>query len=382
MQRITTSDSPFTLLQQRLQYVSLQQEKPWRVWVENVPQWETQSPTAQFEFPLVSEYAPCEGYPFLLDAIRNRENGMYGLQLEQDQILVTNGALHGLSLIFRSLYRPHAVALCQAPILGSIATILESYGYTIKYFTSHQGELDIERLKAECADPNVSLVYVNTPHNPTGDILSRNTLAQLAELVQRRGINLVADMIYDSLTFDGAQSFTPLAATSVWKNVYAVNSMSKNYGSPGLRIGWVMSDRENIRRMAGFFEQECVAICGIAQKQAQLLLERGNRDLVETIAARKKYIEAKLAAFQGISYMVPRGGTQFYVQLPVDDIDLFADYMLVNYSFAITTISNYQGGTGSYIRVPTVYPIETTEAALELLAEGIKSFSFHYIMSP
>jgi beta-methylarginine biosynthesis bifunctional aminotransferase len=381
MQRITTSNSPFTLLQQRLKYVSLQPERPWNVWVENVPQWEIQPPIAQFELPLVSEYAPCEGYPFLLDAIRNRENGMYGLQLEQDQILVTNGALHGLSLIFRSLYRPGAIALCQAPILGSIATILESYGYTIKYFTSHQGELDIEKLKLECTNPDVSLLYINTPHNPTGDILSQNALAQLVEMVQRKGINLVADMIYDSLTFDGAQSFTPLSATPCWKNVYTVNSMSKNYGSPGLRIGWVMSDRENIRSMAGFFEQECVAICGIAQKQAQLLLEHGNQDLVETIAKRKKYVEAKLSSFKDITYVMPRGGTQFYVEMPVDDIDLFADYMLVNYSLAITTISNYQGGKGSYIRIPTVYPMETTEAAMELLAEGIKHFCLNYTMS-
>ncbi|MCR8645951.1 beta-methylarginine biosynthesis bifunctional aminotransferase [Paenibacillus sp. N1-5-1-14] len=381
MQRITTSNSPFTLLQQRLKYVSLQPERPWNVWVENVPQWEVQPPITQFELPLVSEYAPCEGYPFLLDAIRNRENGMYGLQLQQDQILVTNGALHGLSLIFRSLYRPHAIALCQAPILGSIATILKSYGYQIKYFTSRQGELDIEKLKLECTNPDVSLLYINTPHNPTGDILSQNTLAQLVEMVQRKGINLVADMIYDSLTFDGAQSFTPLSATTNWKNVYTVNSMSKNYGSPGLRIGWVMSDRENIRSMAGFFEQECVSICGIAQKQAQLLLEHGNQDLVGTIAKRKKYVEAKLSSFKDISYAMPRGGTQFYVEMPVDDIDLFADYMLVNYSLAITTISNYQGGKGSYIRIPTVYPMETSEAALELLAEGIKHFCLNYTMS-
>jgi aspartate aminotransferase len=375
MNRVTTANSPFTLLQQRLKYVSLHPERPWHVWVENVPQWELQHPLVEFNNELVSEYAPCGGYDFLLDAICRREEEKYRILTDHEQILITNGALHGLSLIFRTLYRPEAIALCQGPILGSIATILQEYGYTIKYFSSHQGEVDMEMLKSECDNSNVRLIYINTPHNPTGDILSEDALAQLVDISQRKGIKLIADMIYDDITYDGAQTYSPLSVSNNWKNIYTVNSMSKNYGSPGLRIGWVISDRENIKRMAGLLEQECVAVSGNAQKHAYLLLKNGNQKLVETIVKRKKVVEDMLSRFEGITYMVPRGGTQFFVELPIEDVDLFADFMLVNYNLAITTCSNYQGVKGSYIRIPTIYPIPTSQAAFRLLKDGIKQFA-------
>ena len=375
MQRVTTSSSPFTLLQQRLKYVSLHPDRNWNVWVENVPQWEKQVALDSFEeFSLVSEYAPCEGYPFLLDALHHREHQMYGISPNQEQMMVTNGALHALSLIFRSLYRPNAVVLCQGPILGSVGTVLQNYGFKIKYFSSHQGEVDIERLAMECEHSDVRLIYINTPHNPTGDILSEHAISQLVDLVHDKDIKLVADMIYDSITFDGAKTYSPIQFSSDWRNIYTVNSMSKNYGSPGLRIGWIVSDHDNIKSLAGFFEQECVSISGIPQKKAQLLIEHGNNELIKTIYNRRKIVENLLSSFDDIQYVVPRGGTQFYVKFPVDDVDLFADFLLVNFSLAITTISNYQGGSGSYIRVPIIYPTEATRSAIGLISEGLKQF--------
>ncbi|SFJ92575.1 beta-methylarginine biosynthesis bifunctional aminotransferase [Paenibacillus sp. UNC496MF] len=375
MQRITTSDSPFTLLQQRLKYVSLDPDQPWKVWVENVPQWDEPIALTKIDDSVfIHEYAPCEGYPFLLQAIHDREQRMYSVGLEHEQLLVTNGALHGLSLIFRSLYRPNAIALCQGPILGSIATILKKYGYRIEYFSSDNGTVDFERLALDCEREEVGLVYVNTPHNPTGDILSETTMAKLVQFVQDRAIPLVVDMIYDSITYDGLQTCSPLQFTADWTQLYTVNSMSKNYGSPGLRIGWIASDQKNIEAIAGFLEQECVSISGISQKRAQLLLEHGNTKLLKAISDRKQVVEELLARIEGISYEIPRGGTQFFVKIPVDDVDLFADYLLTRFKLAITTLSNYQGGSGSYIRVPIVYSLETTRIALALLEEGLVRF--------
>src|SRR5258708_3519605 len=169
MPRVTSPKSPYTFLQQRLQYISRYPEQSWLVFVENVPQW---SPSSLAELApagsLITGYGPCNGYDDLLASIRDRENNMYCLGLMNDRILVTNGALHGLSLLFRVLHRPGATALCQAPVLGSIADMVANNGYRTVFFSTDAGELDIQTLSRQCTD-DVCLIYINTPHNPTGD---------------------------------------------------------------------------------------------------------------------------------------------------------------------------------------------------------------------
>jgi aspartate aminotransferase len=374
MNRITSKDSPYTLLQQRLQFIARHPERSFTIFLENVPQWDSPLKLQDQNEIFIREYAPCNGYDFLIQALQERDQDKYGLDLQPEHVMVTNGAMHALSLIFRSLYKPGAAALVQAPALGSVADILKASGYEIVYFSSnHQGEVEIEQLERLYRE-DVQLVYINTPHNPIGDILSEQSLKRLVQFVQERGIALVTDMIYDSFTFGSAVTHSPLSISADWEHLYTVNSMSKNYGAPGLRIGWITSAADNIKRLSGLCESECVSISGLSQWQALALLQKGNDELVEIVNHRKVLIEQKLARMEQIEFTNPAGGTQFFVKLPVDDIDLFADFMLVEYGLALTTTSNYAGVEGSYIRIPLVYPVSTTERALELLDTGIHEY--------
>ncbi|WP_379138126.1 beta-methylarginine biosynthesis bifunctional aminotransferase [Paenibacillus sp. sgz500958] len=381
MIRITNQDSPYTVLQQRLQYIAQHPERSFTYFLENVPQWDSRLHPAQPEEMYIRDYAPCNGYDFLIEALQNRDHNKYGLPLQRENLLVTNGAMHALSLIFRSLYRPGAVALLQAPVLGSVADVLTAAGYKIIFFSSTQsGEIDVEHL-SELYTSDVQLIYVNTPHNPLGTILPQNSLEELVHFVQNKGIALVADMLYDSYTFEGRAACSPLSVTADWNQLYTVNSMSKNYGAPGLRIGWITSTAHNISRLSGLCEAECVSISGVSQLQAYCLIQQGNGELVEIVRSRKELIEKRLRHMSRLEYNRPVGGTQFLVKLPVDDIDEFADFMLLTYGLALTTTSNYAGLNGPYIRVPLVYSPETTEHALHLLETGLSEYLPHLLDS-
>ncbi|MGZ4113188.1 MAG: beta-methylarginine biosynthesis bifunctional aminotransferase, partial [Tumebacillaceae bacterium] len=327
MKRITSKDSPYTLLQQRLLYMSQAPERDWTPFIENVPQWSKPFAFPPIDLSLVAEYAPCNGYSVLLDAIRERDNERYELDLGNEHLLVTNGALHALALIFQQVFQPGAVALVQAPVLGSVAESLENCGYRIVAFQSEQGEINMEELR-DLTDENVRLLYLNSPHNPTGDILTQSTLQDVVAFAEPRGIRIVADMIYDSFAYDFTENLSPLAVSENWDLIYTVNSMSKNYGSPGLRIGWITSSPANIATLSGVLEMQCVSINGIAQHQAAALIRAGNEELVDRVAERKAFILAQLTEMEGIEWGDSKGATQIYVKFPVDDIDLFADYML------------------------------------------------------
>ncbi|TCP66058.1 beta-methylarginine biosynthesis bifunctional aminotransferase [Baia soyae] len=372
MLRITSQNSPYTLLQQRLQYIALHPDRPFTILIENVPQWDTPIQPVASKQPYICEYAPCNGYDFLLHGLKERDQSKYQSNVQNENILVTNGAMHALSLIFRSLYKPGGIALVQAPVLGNIADILKASGYQMVYFSSDQTEMlgQLEQLYTD----DVRFIYVNTPHNPFGGILSESVVNQLVSFAQDRQVALIADMIYDSYTFEGNLTHSPLVASTDWQHLYTVNSMSKNYGAPGLRIGWITSDAENIKKLSGLCEAECVAISGLSQLQAYDLIQKGNDELVEIIRHRKAYVEQQLTKMENIQYTIPAGGTQFFVKLPVDDIDLFADFVLIAYGLALTTTSNYDGIEGSYIRVPIIHSVEMIEKALELLVKGMEEF--------
>lgn len=369
--RVTSSDHPYTLLQQRLQYASQDMERDWTIIADNVPQWPTiPLPLSAPTWENVAYYAPCTGLSSLHEAICAHEHAKYGIPIGAEHLLITNGGLYALSLLSRFLYRPGAVALCQAPMFGSLADILQASGYRLSLFSLQNNPQTIDDLRERCT-PDVGLIYINTPHNPTGVICADEHMQQLVQLANECKIPLIVDMVYDSFVFDNPPLHSPLVHGSS-PYLYIVNSMSKNFGAPGLRVGWIIADTDNIRMLAGLLERDCVAVSGGAQQAACDLLVQGNQPLVEQVYTGKCMIERSLADIPGVAFAVPAGGTQFFVQLPVDDIEAFADHMLVHFGLVLTTASNYTGVTGSFIRIPTGYPLATLQRALDLLATGIQ----------
>lgn len=373
MRRVTDRDSPYTFLQQRLRYTDQHPDRPWTVFIENVPQWPGDSVrVAPTEQRLLTSYGPCNGSAALIQTIAERERQRYGLTLSDEQVLITNGALHGLYLLFREHYRPGATALCQAPVLGSIADNLQSCGYQISFFDAQP---DLEELRRRCT-PDVRLIYLNSPHNPTGSVCAAPLLEQLVALAQERGIALIVDQVYDDFTFDGAARLSPLMYSDAWDQLYAVNSMSKNYGAPGLRIGWIISAPPNIAALAGRLERECIAVGGSAQAQAQTLIEQGNQPLLAHVEQRRAAIEQRLRQIPQIRFARPQGGTQFFVALPVADVEAFADQLLLDSGLVLATSSNYAGLEGAFVRVPIGYPATTADRAIALL-EGALAQAAH-----
>lgn len=371
MERITQLGSEYSILQQRLKYAKTCVDKPVTVFVENVPEWpESLLEVIKPDEATLTSYADSNGSVDLINTICQREEQTYKIQLREENVLITNGALHALSLIFRSIYQPGAIALCHAPVFASIPALLKDCGYNVSLFSTEHGDINISMLSEKCIS-NVRLIYVNFPHNPTGEVCSEEVIQGLVKLAEEKKIYLLLDSVYDSFIFEGRQLYSPFIFNSNWQYLYTVNSMSKNFGVPGLRIGWIVSDKKNIQQLAGRTERECVAICYPAQQQAINLLKLGNKSLVESVDFGRNFVSKYLSSLKNVDFSIPIGGTQLFAKFPVQDIELFADYMLIEYGLILTTASNYIGVNGSYVRIPTGYSYKTTSYALDLLKEGL-----------
>ncbi|WP_257453429.1 beta-methylarginine biosynthesis bifunctional aminotransferase [Archangium lipolyticum] len=364
---IVDADSPFTFLQQRLRYVDACPDRTFINVAENVPCWPSPFPDGVLHAEDTLAYGPCEGSAFLLRAIEARERAVNKISPNPEEILVSNGALHGLSLVIRALAQPGSVALVQAPVYICIPQMLRAAGFRVRYFSAAAGLGELESLLGE----DTRLIYVNSPNNPTGQVLSSAQMARLAELAASRGAKLLADVVYDSFAKPGVDRGSPLANREAWPHVYTVNSMSKNYGSPGLRVGWVLSSAENVRMLSALLERECVCVSGPSQRLAASILEHGNAALVDHVESGRRLLSEALRQVPGVVCEPGVGGTQLFASLPVEDIEAYGDTVLRELGLLLATCSQYEGVSGPFIRLPLGAPRDTLSRALKLLAESL-----------
>ncbi|MBN3855654.1 beta-methylarginine biosynthesis bifunctional aminotransferase [Paraburkholderia sp. Ac-20340] len=371
--RIIDSRNPLSALQQRIKYARTRSDSIY--FVENVPVWPEDSFSAPSASPVdMLEYANSNGTDSLISAICERDNSLYGANIQPQNVLVTNGAMYALSLVFRSVYQQDQVeALCVAPVFTAVSSLLTDAGYIVKFFDANAVTQCTPESILSHRSPATRLIYLNVPHNPYGVVYCDEFIRALVTEVNRNNIFLVLDLVYDSYIFNKTLLLSPFRCTSEWSNIYTINSVSKNFGAPGLRIGWISSSANNIERASSLLERECVSVCTPSQTKAAQLIRHGNSPLIDSLRKTRELALERLAA-EGLVDSIPDAGTQIFVELPVTDVEDYADFALYYYGLVLATSSNYACARPGAIRVPTSYPYEQTSRAIDTLLRSLNDY--------
>jgi L-arginine:2-oxoglutarate/L-aspartate:5-guanidino-3-methyl-2-oxopentanoate transaminase len=382
---------PLTPLQQRLEFVARHPGRDWTVLLENVPTW----PVAPEDDPggaaapgeagggaavpdaagdpgaagTAWHYPASQGLPALLSEVTRREHTLGRSACTPENLLVTHGALHAIGLILRHLRAQgcHTV-LCQAPLLGSIATLVRASGLRLLLAPA----AGLAAALAALPPGRPAAVLVNTPHNPTGEVLGEPLLRHLAGATGDRPLWLIVDRVYDGYDFTRAQPGEP-DPVPVRRGVLAVNSMSKNYGAPGLRVGWVVGDPATIRALTVRLEYESIAVSGPSQRQAGRLIRSGNAPLVERVRGNRRLLAQWWHGSGLAGSGLPGGGTHAWLPLPAGvDADAFADRLLDDSGVVLLSSSSFEGAGGPHLRVPLGTGPELLAAGLAGVAAGLR----------
>jgi len=269
------------------------------------------------------------GDPLLREAVAGGGEG-----LSADDVLVTAGAAAALFCIATTLLEPgdHAVV-----VRTNYATNLETpraigADLDVVDLRFEDGwRLDVAQVAARVRDGRTRLISVTQPHNPTGTTLDRPALDALVELAERSGAVLLVDETYRDLTHGEA---LPMAAT-LSTRALSVSSMSKAYGLPGLRIGWVVArDPELAERLLAAKEQ--VLICGATLDERIAGTVLANRatvlpPILDDVRARLLIVDGWLAEHSTFEWVAPTGGVVGLVRFRPDvavDTDRFYEVLL------------------------------------------------------
>ncbi|MFC9926981.1 pyridoxal phosphate-dependent aminotransferase [Streptomyces sp. NPDC127190] len=195
-----------------------------------------------------NQYPPGPGIPELRTAIAAHQLRRYGLSYDPDrEVLVTAGATEAIAAALLALVEPGDEVVALEPYYDSYAASIALAGGTRVPVTlrPHEGafRLDLDELRSAVTD-RTRLLLINTPHNPTGTVLTRAELAAIAELAVERELLVVTDEVYEHLVFDGAEHLPLAAFPGMRERTVTIGSAGKTFSFTGWKVGWVTAAPE------------------------------------------------------------------------------------------------------------------------------------------
>ncbi|MEU6389763.1 pyridoxal phosphate-dependent aminotransferase [Streptomyces sp. NPDC046939] len=195
-----------------------------------------------------NQYPPGPGVPELRAAIAAHQERRYGIALDPDrEVLVTAGATEAIAAALLALVEPGDEVVAFEPYYDSYAACIAMAGGTRVPVTLRPYEgsfrLDLDELRAALT-PRTRLLLINTPHNPTGTVLTRAELKAIAELAVEHDLLVVTDEVYEHLTFDDAEHVPLASLPGMRERTVTIGSAGKTFSFTGWKVGWVTASPE------------------------------------------------------------------------------------------------------------------------------------------
>ncbi|AEG43782.1 pyridoxal phosphate-dependent aminotransferase [Isoptericola variabilis] len=262
-----------------------------------------------------NQYAPGDGIPELRRAVADHQRRHYGLAVDPDsEVLVTTGATEALAAAILALAGPGDDVITLEPFYDAHAAVIAMAGATHVPvpLTAEGFRLDVAALRA-AASERTRLIVVNTPHNPTGTVLTREELEAIAAVAREHDAVVLTDEVYEHLTFDGAAHVPVATLPGMASRTLTVSSSGKTFSFTGWKVGWVHGPAElvtAVRTVKQFLTYTSGSPFQPAIAQA-LADDETPRALAASLAARRDLLCEGLTA-AGFDVVVPQG-TYFVV---------------------------------------------------------------------
>lgn len=190
----------------------------------------------------LNQYAPGHGTPRLRKAIAATWARDYGREIDPDAgITVTSGATETIFDAVQAFLGPGDEVIAFEPFYDSYLPSAVLAGGALRPVTLRPPEWSFDRDELAAAfGPRTRALLLNTPHNPTGKVFSRDELAVIAELCQEHDVVAISDEVYDRITFDGAEHIPLATLPGMWERTLTINSTGKTFSMTGWKVGYAV----------------------------------------------------------------------------------------------------------------------------------------------
>ncbi|MBU1709272.1 MAG: pyridoxal phosphate-dependent aminotransferase [Proteobacteria bacterium] len=300
-------------------------------------------------------YMPNAGYPKVRQSVAQKVSGEQGVEVGFENIIMTCGAAGGLNVIMKSLLNPGDEVIILAPYFVEYVFYIDNHGgVPVIVATAEDFSLDISAI-SRALTPKTKAIIVNSPNNPSGQIYSEKSLAQLAEALKQAEkkfgapVYIVSDEPYRKIVYDGLE--VP-SIFNAYANSLVVTSFSKDLSIPGERIGFIAVHPEVQDRLQ-LLEVMILANRILGFVNAPALMQRVVGEMAPAsidagVYAVRRQMFCDILSQCGYEFVAPKGAFYVFPKSPLESDVEFVDILQQN---KILAVPGTGFGTPGYFRL-------------------------------
>jgi aspartate aminotransferase len=335
-----------------------------------------------------THYTASTGIPLLRKAIFQKVTTENGLSVpNDDHVVVTNGGMHGLYILFRALLDTGDEVILPDPMWTEIAeNIRLSGGKAIPVVLREERGYQYDPSEIEAAiTPRTRAIFLNSPHNPTGAVTSPETLNAIAEIAEKHNLLLVSDEAYEHVVYDGFKHVSIGSLPAAQNRTISVYTMSKTYAMSGLRLGYLaITNAQLLERIKKLVRCTINGVNSVTQHGAAAALN-GPQDATHSMAQEyQKRRDILFSALEEAPYMQAfNPGGAFYLWARIQPEwpgynGMRDDWSVTNYLIDTAGVGSSPGSAfgaagDGYLRFAFSCSTEQVEEAARLLPEILSS---------
>ena len=311
-----------------------------------------------------------------------------GINVDHTQILVTTGGSEAISIALNTIMDKGDEIIIPEPFYANYNGFSTAADITVKPITSSIDNgfalPSISKFE-KLITPNTKAILICNPGNPTGYLYTKDELNALKKIVLKHDLFLIADEVYREFTYDGKKHTSVLEIDELDQNTILIDSVSKRYSMCGARVGCMVTKNKEVLETALKFAQARLSPPSLGQVAGEAALNTPKSYFTEVIdeyVNRRNLLIEGLNKIDGITCPNPSGAFYCIAQLPIDDADKFAKWLLEEFSWNNKTVmvAPAQGfystpGIGKQqIRIAYVLNLEELQNALTIIEEALKIY--------
>lgn len=313
----------------------------------------------------------------------------HDILVDKDDILVTTGGSEALLFTFGSIMDAGDEVIIPEPFYANYNGFSIASGVqvvpVISKIDNNFALPPIEEFEKLISQKTKAILICN-PGNPTGYLYSKEEIEKLARMVKKHNLFLVADEVYREFAYDGHEHYSIMQVEGLEENAVMIDSVSKRYSMCGARIGCIVSRNKNLISTALKFAQARLSPPTLAQIASEAALDTPSEyfdAVIDEYVVRRNTLIRELQKIDGVKVGTPKGAFYCIAELPVDDADYFARWLLEKFELDGATVMvapaagfySSEGLGKNQIRIAYVLKEEDLIRAVKILKTALSQYN-------
>lgn len=333
-------------------------------------------------------YSHSAGLMQLREGLVEKYYKKIGIDIEVPELIVTVAGSESVNLALTITCDPGDEVIVLEPFYTNYNTFAFMNGITLKAISTDMRQgfqvPPIEEFEKAITDKTKAILLCN-PGNPTGTLYTKESMLALGEIAKKHDLFLLSDEVYREFCYTDEPHFSAMNIPGLEQNVILIDSVSKRYNLCGARIGCIVSHNREVMTAAMKYAQARLCPPVIGQMASIGALDTPDEYFDEVKAEyirRRDFMIEGLNKIEGVFTPCPMGAFYTIAELPVDDTENFAKWMLEefrvnNETTMVTPAASFYKTPGkgkNHARIAYVLEIEEMKKALHILEEGLKAY--------